>query len=321
MIDDKCILLQMETGTSIVLLIMTCTTFGAAVEGISVTGAEPSYSAPDVSGSSASFSMPVQYSMAAPAVASAQLAAASLTSVPPPLTSASPSRKMIVTTQRPLSPPLQSEWIPKQFVQRSKPLPDFANQQLSSRLPYNRRISFSAGYSVSEPQFESHKEYGPQYHYKSPIYSSSEHFQPPHIHQSYPSAYESYISYTPPPSHQQYHQHTAYPKPYFLKHLSHYNSHAHDLLDFPVYSHEGGLTESSSSYYKFMFPLALLGLGIPAIGLMYTYLSRRRRRDLNSDFENDFHASSDDLQYYLNILQSSLQRFQESGDSEEVLKL
>jgi hypothetical protein len=70
-----------------------------------------------------------------------------------------------------------------------------------------------------------------------------------------------------------------------------------------------------------MFPLALLGLGIPAIGLMYTYLSRRRRRDLNSDFENDFHASSDDLQYYLNILQSSLQRFQESGDSEEVLKL
>jgi hypothetical protein len=69
-----------------------------------------------------------------------------------------------------------------------------------------------------------------------------------------------------------------------------------------------------------MFPLALLGLGIPAIGLMYTYLGRRRRRDLNSNFENYFHPTPDDLQYYLNILQSGLQRFQESVDNEGILK-
>jgi hypothetical protein len=69
-----------------------------------------------------------------------------------------------------------------------------------------------------------------------------------------------------------------------------------------------------------MFPLALLGLSIPAIGLMYTYLSRRRRRDLNSDFENYFHPTSDDLQHYLNLLQSGLQRFQESLDNEGILK-
>jgi hypothetical protein len=69
-----------------------------------------------------------------------------------------------------------------------------------------------------------------------------------------------------------------------------------------------------------MFPLALLGLGIPAIGLMYTYLSRRRRRDLNSDFDNYFHPTPDDLQYYLKILQTGLQRFQESVDNEGILK-
>lgn len=302
----------MERVTRIVLLLIY-TTCGAAVEGISATGAKPSNSGPDISGSSDSFSMPVQYSMAAPAVASAQLAAASLTSV-------APSHKMIDTMQRPVSPSSQSDWIPKPFAQHSKPLPDVASEQLNSRLPYNRRISFSAGYSVSEPQFESGKEYGPQYHHKPPTYSTSQQFQRPSIHHSYPSAYESYISYTPPPSYQQYHQHSAYTKPYFLKHFSHYNSHAHDLLDFPTYSHGGGLGESSSTYYKFMFPLALLGLGIPAIGLMYTYLSRRRRRDLNSDFEEYFHPSSDDLQYYLNILQSGLQRFQENVDKEEMLK-
>ncbi|XP_033609994.1 uncharacterized protein LOC117282832 [Cryptotermes secundus] len=299
----------METGTGIVLLLMLYTACGAAVEVISVNGVKPPKSSPDMSGSSASFSMPVQYSMAAPALASAQRAAASLTS-------AAPSYEIISTTQRPTSPPSHTDWIPKPFIQRSKPLQDYGSQLLNSRLPYNRRISFSAGYAASEPHFESDNEYGPQYHYKSPTYSSFQHFQPPNIHQSYPSTYESYISYTPPPSYQQYHQHSAYSKPYLFKHLSHYNPHAHDLLDFPIYSHKGGLGDSSSSYYKLMFPLALLGLGIPAIGLMYTYLSRRRRRDLNSDF----HPTPDDLRYYLNILQTGLQRFQETVDNEGIIK-
>jgi hypothetical protein len=87
-------------------------------------------------------------------------------------------------------------------------------------------------------------------------------------------------------------------------------------MDFPTYSYKGGLGGSPSSYYKFMFPIALLGISIPAIGLMYTYLSRRRRRDLNSDYGNYYHPTLDDLQYYLDMLQSGIRRFQESMDNE-----
>jgi hypothetical protein len=86
------------------------------------------------------------------------------------------------------------------------------------------------------------------------------------------------------------------------------------LLDFPIHSHKTVL--GGSSYYKFLFPLALLGISIPALGLMYTYLSRRRRRDLSSDVGNHFRPSIDDLQYYLDTLQSGIQLFQESMDNE-----
>jgi hypothetical protein len=50
---------------------------------------------------------------------------------------------------------------------------------------------------------------------------------------------------------------------------------------------------------------------------MYTYLSRRRRRDLNSDDGSYFHPAVDDLQNYLDILQSGIQRFQESMNNEQ----
>jgi hypothetical protein len=298
----------MERGTRILLLLMMYGICDASIEIISVTDAKPSNSGPSVS-----FSMPLQYSMAAPELASAQLAAASLTSI-------GPSQKTVTATQSPIIVPSESDWIPKSFSQRSKPFPDILNQQVNSRHPYNRKISFSAGYSVSEPQFESHKEYLPQYQHKPVTYSTFKEAKYPNIHQGYPSGYESYISYTPPPSyeHQQYYQDTPYAKPYFLKHFRPYSSHGNDLIDFP--SHEGALGENSSSYYKFMFPLALLGLSIPAMGLMYTYLSRRRRRDLNSEFEQYFRPSTDDLQYYLDVLQNGLKRFQENLDNKEVLK-
>jgi hypothetical protein len=136
------------------------------------------------------------------------------------------------------------------------------------------------------------------------------------IHQSYPPPYQSYVPDTPPSSYQQYREPSVHSKPYFLKDISHYNPHVHDLMDFPTYSYKGGLGGSPNSYYKFMFPIALLGISIPAIGLMYTYLSRRRRRDLSSDYGNYYHPTLDDLQYYLDILQSGIRRFQESMDNE-----
>jgi hypothetical protein len=118
----------------------------------------------------------------------------------------------------------------------------------------------------------------------------------------------------------QYHKPYIYTKPHFLKNLSQYKPTDHDLLDFPVYSHKGSLGGSSSSYYKYLFPIAVLGISLPALGLMYTYLSRRRRRDLRSEFFNYFHPSEDDIQYYFNILQNSIQRFQERMDNEVIVK-
>jgi hypothetical protein len=305
----------------LLLLIYTC---GAAAGVIAVSSAH------DTSDSSVSISMPVQYSMAAPAYASGQLAAVSLTSVPP-------SYKTVTTTER----PSQSEWIPKQMVQPSQPVPNYTSQMSVSRAPQNRRMTFSAGYAASEPQFDSHNEYEPHYHQKSPSYSTIKHYESPikhyesptkhyespikhyespKIRQPPPPTYQPYISYTPPPSYLQYHEPYIYTKPYFPKHLSHNKPVDNDLLDFPVYSHKGSLSGSSSSYYKYMFPIALLGISLPAIGLMYTYLSRRRRRDLRSDLGNYFRPSEDDLQYYLNILQSSIQRFQDSMDNELIVK-
>lgn len=281
-------------------------TYGAApAEGISVAGATPSNAVHDAYDLTASFSMPVQYSMAAPAVASAKLAAASLTSV-------SPSYKIISTTQQPLFASLQSGWIPKPFVQHSQPSPNLA----ISGQTKNRRMAFSAGYFASEPLFDSHNEYGPEYHQVSPPHPTYQHVKNTKIHQSYASPYQPHVSYTPPPSYEQYHQPPVYPKPYFLNHVSHYNHHDHNFIDFPVHSYKGDLGSSSSSYYKVLFPLALLGISIPAIGLMYTYLSRRRRRDLNSDYSNYLLPAADDLQYYLDILQSSIHRFQESMNNE-----
>jgi hypothetical protein len=65
-----------------------------------------------------------------------------------------------------------------------------------------------------------------------------------------------------------------------------------------------------------MVPFALLGISLPAIGLMYTYFSRRRRRDLRSDVGSYLRPSEEDLEYYLNVLQRSIQRFQERMDNE-----
>ena len=59
---------------------------------------------------------------------------------------------------------------------------------------------------------------------------------------------------------------------------------------------------TSPSLYNFLMPLALLGITLPAMGLMYTYFSRRRRRDLDTNLEQ--------LEQYLSILKASLERFQ-----------
>jgi hypothetical protein len=61
-------------------------------------------------------------------------------------------------------------------------------------------------------------------------------------------------------------------------------------------------------------------MSLPAIGLMYTYFGRRRRRDLRSDVGSYLHPSEEDLEYYLNILQRSIQRFQERMDNELTAK-
>jgi hypothetical protein len=182
-------------------------------------------------------------------------------------------------------------------------------------------MTFSAGYAALEPMFEPHNEYNPQYHQKPTTYSTIKHHESPKIRQTPSPTYDPYISYTPPPSYQpsyeQYSQPYVYSKPNFLKHIRPYNSADHDLLDFPVYSHKGSPGSSSSSYYKYLVPFALLGISLPAIGLMYTYFSRRRRRDLRSDVGSYLHPSEEDLEYYFNILQRSIQRFQEGMDNEK----
>ena len=350
----------MQTKTAMLLLFLVMNTCGAATGGVVVSS-----SAHDTSDSSVSISMPVQYSMAAPAYSSGQLAAMALTS-------AAPSYKTITTTHRP-SP---DEWIPKLVVQPSQPItkqssqtvvqppqpipkqnsqtvvqpsqtipkqnsqrvvqppqpiPKQNSQTPVSRPPINRRMTFSAGYAASEPLFDSHNEYKPQYHHKPPTYTTIKHHDSPKIRQPPPPTYEPYIShtpppappvydpyisYTPPPSYQQYYQPYVYSKPNFLQHIHPYKPADHDLIDFPVYSHKGGLGASSNSYYKYMVPFALLGISLPAIGLMYTYFSRRRRRDLRSDVGSYLRPSEEDLEYYLNVLQRSIQRFQERMDNE-----
>lgn len=285
------------------LLLLTHTHVHGVAVGVMAAG-----STRDTADSSLSISMPVQYSMAAPAYAAGQLAAASLTSV-------SPSYQTIATTQR----PSQSEWIPKQMVRPLQPVPD-SSQISVSRPPLNRRMTFSAGYAASEPQFDSYKEYETHYHHKSPSYSTIKHYESSKPRQPRPPTYQPHISYTPPPSYQQYQQPYVYSKPHSFKHFSEYKPQDHDLMDFPVYSHKGSVGGVSTSYYKFLFPIALLGISLPAIGLMYTYLSRRRRRDLNSDFGNYFRPSEEDVQYYFNVLQSSIQRFQKRMDNELIMK-
>ena len=327
----------MQTKTAMPFLLLVIYTCGAAAA--AAAGVVLSSSAHDTSDSSVSISMPVQYSMAAPAYASGQLAAISLTS-------AAPSHKTITTTHR----PSQNEWIPKLVAERSHPIPKHSSQTSVSRPSLNRRMTFSAGYAASEPVFGSHNEYQPQYHHKPPTYStiklheSSKIRKPPsptyehqisytppppsltHEHQiSYtPSppllTHEPHISYTPPPSYQQYHEPYFYSKPNFLQHIRPYKPTDHDFIDFPMYSHKGSLGGSSNSYYKYLVPFALLGISLPAIGLMYTYFSRRRRRDLRSDVGSYLHPSEEDLEYYFNILQRSIQQFQERMDNELSVK-
>jgi hypothetical protein len=266
--------------------------------------------------------MPVQYSMAAPAYASGQLAAISLTS-------AAPSYKTITTTHR----PSQNEWIPKLIVKSSQPIRKDSSQTSVSTPPINRRMTFSAGYAASEPLFESHKEKQPHYYHKHPTYSTVKHYDSPKIRQppsptyehhiSYtppPPTYKPHISHTPPPSYQQYYQPNVYSKPNFLKQIRPYKPVEHEFVDFPVYSHKDSLGSGSNSYYKYLVPFALLGISLPAIGLMYTYFSRRRRRDLRSDVGSYLHPSEEDLEYYFDILQRSIQRFQERMDNELTVK-
>jgi hypothetical protein len=305
----------MQTKTAMLLLLLVIYTCGAAAAGIVVSS-----SAHDTSDSSVSISMPVQYSMAAPAYASAQLAAISLTS-------ASPSYRIITTTHR----PSQNEWIPKRVVEPSQPVSKHSSQTSVSRPALNRRMTFSAGYAASEPVFESNNEYQPQYHKKPPSYSTIKHHESSKIRQPPSPTYEHYmtyppppplptdepyISHTPPPSYQQYYQPYVYSKPDFMKHIRPYKSVEHDFIDFPMYSHKGSLSASSNSYYKYLVPFALLGISLPAIGLMYTYFGRRRRRDLRSDVGSYLHPSEEDIEYYFNILQRSIQRFQEHMDNE-----
>jgi len=305
----------MQTKTAMLLLLLVIYAFGAAAGGVVVSS-----SAHDTSDSSVSISMPVQYSMAAPAYSSGQLAAIALTS-------AAPSYKTITTTHRP-SP---DEWIPKIAVQPSQAIRKQSNQTSVSRPQINRRMTFSAGYAASEPLFDSHNEYKPQYHHKTPTYTTIKHHESSKIRQPPSPTYEPYVShnppqpspiyephmtYTQPPSYQQYYQPYAYSKPNFLKYVHPYKPAEHDMLDFPVYSHKGSLGASSNSYYKYLVPFALLGMSLPAIGLMYTYFSRRRRRDLSSDVGSYLRPSEEDLEYYFNVLQRSIQRFQERMDNE-----
>ena len=325
----------MQTKTVMLLLLLVIYTCGAAAT-TAAAGVVVSSSAHDTSDSSVSISMPVQYSMAAPAYASAQLAAISLTS-------AAPSYRIITTTHR----PSQNEWIPKRVVEHSRPVSKHSNRTSVSRPPLNRRMTFSAGYAASEPVFESNNEYQPHYHKKPPTYSTIKHHESneyqPQYHQNSPTystikhheissptnehymtyppspplpTDEPHISYTPPPSYQQYYQPYVYSKPNFLKHILPYKPVDHDFVDFPVYSHKGSLVGSSNSYYKYLVPFALLGISLPAIGLMYTYFSRRRRRDLRSDVGSYLHPSEEDIEYYFNILQRSIQRIQERMDNE-----
>jgi hypothetical protein len=309
------ILFQMQTKAAMLLLLLLIYTCGAAA----AAGVVVSSSAHDTSDSSVSISMPVHYSMAAPAYASGQLAAISLTS-------AAPSHKTITTTHR----PSQNEWIPKP----PQPIPKHSSQTSVSRPQINRRMTFSAGYAASEPVFESHNEYQVHYHKKPPTYSTIKHQESSKIRQPPPPTHEHQISYTPPPSlthepyisytqpssNQQYYQPYVYSKPNFLKHIEPYKPVDHDMIDFPVYSHKGSLGASPTSYYKYLLPFALLGVSLPAIGMMYTYFSRRRRRDLRSDFGSYLHPSEEDIEYYFHILQRSIQRFQERMDNELTVK-
>ena len=296
----------MQAKTAMLLLLLLVIYTCGAAAGVIVAS-----SAHDTPDSSVSISMPVQYSMAAPAYASGQLAAISLTS-------AAPSYKIITTTHR----PSQNEWIPKQVAKPSQPISKYGSQTTVSRPPLNRRMTFSSAYVASEPlfeSFESNNEYKIQYHHKSPTYSTIKYHGKSKTRQPPSPTYEPYISYTPPPSYQQEYQPYVYSKPYFLKSVSPFKPGEHDLLDFPLYSYKGGLGGSSSSYYKYLVPFALLGISLPAIGLMYTYFSRRRRRDLHSDVGSYLHPSEEDLEYYFNMLQRSIQRFQEHMDNELVV--
>ena len=326
----------MQTKTAMLLLLLVIYTCGAAAAAAAAAaGVVVSSSAHDTSDSSVSISMPVQYSMAAPAYASAQLAAISLTS-------AAPSYRTITTTHR----PSQTDWIPKPVVGPSRPIskhssqtsvsrPKHSSQTSVSGPPFNRRMTFSAGYAASEPMFESHNEYQPQYHQKPSTYSTIKHHENSKIRQPPSPTYEHYmtyppspnlptdepyISHTPPPSYQQYYQPYVYSKPDFLKHIRPVKSVDHDLIDFPVYSQKGSLGGSSNSYFKYLVPFALLGISLPAIGMMYTYFSRRRRRDLRSDVGSYLHPSEEDIEYYFNMLQRSIQRFQERMDNEMTVK-
>jgi hypothetical protein len=258
----------------------------------------------DTADSSVSISMPVQYSMAAPAYASSQLAAYSLTT-------AAPSYKTITTTRI----PSQDEWIPKLAVNPSKSSPKYSSQTSVSRPPINRRMTFSGAYAALEPMFEPQKEYKRQYHQKPTTYSTIKQYGNAQTRQSPAPTYEPYTSYSPQPPYEQSYQPYVYSKPNVLKNIRPYKSADHDLLDFPVYSYKGIPGSSSNSYYKYLVPFALLGISLPAIGLMYTYFSRRRRRDLRSDVGSHLHPSEEDIEYYFNILQRSIQRFQEDMDN------
>jgi hypothetical protein len=297
----------MQTKTAMPLLLLVIYTCGAAA-GVIVAS-----TAHDTVDSSVSISMPVQYSMAAPAYASSQLASYSLTS-------AAPSYKTITTTHI----PSQDEWIPKTAVNPSKPVPQYSSQTSVSK-PFNRRMSFSGAYAASESMFGSPTEYKPQHYQKPSTYSTTKHYDNSKTRQAPSPTNQPYISYTPPSSNQQYYQPPssnqqyyqpyAYSKPNFLQNIRPSKSVDHDLLDFPVHSYKGSPGSSPSSYYKYLVPFALVGISLPAIGLMYTYFSRRRRRDLRSDLGGYLHPSEEDIEYYFNILQRSIQRFQEGMDN------
>ncbi|PSN46747.1 hypothetical protein C0J52_00895 [Blattella germanica] len=127
----------------------------------------------------------------------------------------------------------------------------------------------------------------PSHHNRRVNLAAAHDVSQPHVYDHSPtySASPTYMSRPPPPPSY------VYSKPYVWKRPFYYHSYSVDKQ------------QNMSSLYSYLMPLALLGISIPALGLMYTYFSRRRRRDLHLSMEEE-------LEYYAQVWRNSLGRFQ-----------